>query len=61
MWYTVIGGNNTYEVLAFISIMMVASVSDGSLIGIILWETVWIALLAFSVNKIEQEEEDVHH
>ena len=51
-----------YEVLAFISIMMAASVSDGSLIGIILWEAVWIALLAFSVSKIEQEEEeDVHH
>ena len=50
-----------YEVLAFISIMMAASVSDGSLIGIILWEAVWISLLAFSVNKIEQEEEDVHH
>lgn len=50
-----------YEVLAFISIMMAASVSDGSLTGIILWEAVWIALLAFSVSKIEQEEEDVHH
>lgn len=51
-----------YEVLAFISIMMAAGVSDGSPIGIILWEAVWIALLAFSVNKIEQEEEeDVRH
>lgn len=50
-----------YEVLAFISIVMAASVSDGSLIGIILWEAVWITLLAFSVSKIKQEEEDVHH
>ena len=50
-----------YEVLAFISAMMVVSVDDGSLIGIILWEAVWIALLAFSVSKIKQEEEDVHH
>ena len=50
-----------YEVLAFISVIMAASVSDGSLIGIILWEAVWIALLAFSISKIEQEEEDVHH
>lgn len=50
-----------YEVLAFISIMMAASVDGGSLIGIILWEVVWIALLAFSVSKIKQEEEDVHH
>lgn len=51
-----------YEVLAFISAMMVVSVSDGYLIGIILWEAMWILLLVFSVNKIEQkEEEDVHH
>lgn len=50
-----------YKVLAFISIVMATGVSDGSLIGIILWEAVWIALLAFSVNRIEQEEEDVRH
>lgn len=50
-----------YGVLAFVSIMMAASVSDGSLIGIILWEVVWITLLAFSVSKIGQEEENVHH
>lgn len=50
-----------YETLAFISLMMVVSVSGGSLTGIVLWEVVWIAILAFSVNKIGQEGENVHH
>ena len=47
-----------YELLAIVSVMMAVSANGGSLVGLLLWEAVWISLFMFSVAKMEEQDEN---